>query len=232
MQNKTNPIIVVLLVIAIILLGYIAFKSKIDTVPSVVSDPIPSSSEADSNSMWITYSNNKLGFSFQYPSTWKINTSENSVTVTSDSSTNLGINNQNPIPLEQVTFTSTDKSFFNVPINTKFGQITYDVNQNALVDSGESPARCLQATPLINIPDGFKGIMGVHFGGSLMSDPAYSDFAILTNNGPIIIIASQSERGTDDDQNNLVQDQIIKVYSSLSLLNGNTVFVPACAAQN
>jgi hypothetical protein len=88
---------------------------------------------------------------------------------------------------------------------------------------------CLKATQLFgsNPPNvsNTSSIKSIVYGGSLMSDPAYSNSAILTSNGQIIIVNSQQGAAITPE----LSTQLSKIASSFKLLNGNTVFIPECA---
>jgi hypothetical protein len=183
-------------------------------------------SPAPTDSSIKTYSNTVYGFSFQYPSTWKLeeNLMKKSVTLTSDANSGSNYPDNNPsgfMPIEKITFTATDKSFFNSNrVSTKYGIITYDENQKALFSD-----YCLKASKLFGGIDGNISIQVVPFGGSLMSDPAYGDSAILTTSGEIIIVYTEQGAALTP----LILKQMALIGNSFKLLEGNTVFVPSCA---
>ncbi|MDB4984302.1 MAG: hypothetical protein JWM20_481 [Patescibacteria group bacterium] len=239
-------ILVVLLLIVIAVAGYMVWMLNVqknaavqslaamqatqqaqqaaNTQASVPADqnPANASGVAIDTTNWKTYSSTKLGFSFKYPDTWKLveDLTKKTVTITSDS-----ISDQyKGVPLEQITFKATNKSFFTPPVVTKVGAITYDNASKSLVADG-----CLPASPLF----GSAGsIAAVNYGGSLMSDPAYSDSAILTKSDLIVISHRSMEAGSGEATNTLAQNQAGQVGASFSLVNNNEVFVPACTPAN
>lgn len=248
-MNKTT---VVLLASVIIIGAYFLGRSTAHTLPNDVyggaiqdlSSTLPSSTTNNSNNMttpepppilenqnqallatlpWRTYSNSTLGFSFQYPSNWQLteNPTINSVTIaTSDATETV---EGRAFPTEAISFRLADKTYFaNNKVSTKVGIITYDENLKALV----SDTRCLKAGKLFgNFPSNTTMVRSISYGGSLMSDPAYSDSAILTTNGQIIIV--HSEQGGPLSPEML--SEMSRVASTFLLIGSNTIFVPACA---
>jgi len=249
-MNKTNGIVIALLIILIGLVGYVAFKpNQITSTPvtdsTVINEAavpvVPKATNTQTppaSTSMKTYSNTGLGFSFNYPSDWRLTEDTLKKEVTIDTNdiggTNLE-NRDNPTyPSWKITFKAIDKSYFTQQrISTKMGIITYDETLKAFTvdDNGDLPggSTCLKAVQLFGSnppnPNNTSAIQSINYGGSLMSDPAYSDSAILTNNGEIIIIHSQQGTAATPE----LMNQLSKIASSFKLLNGNTVFVPACA---
>lgn len=218
--------LIVFLVIIVALLAFVAFKPKtapvIPSTTSQVSTTTPPV-EQPQNSAWKTYSSTLLGFSFKYPSDWKLteDTAHKQVTIATN---DVGeVVEGHSFPSYSLSFKSTDKTFFSKPINTKWGVITYDANRNAVLADGN----CLKPDPLSPSaePLSSPSIQYFRYGGSLMSDPAYSDAAIVTTNYSIIIIHSEQGVGLPTP----LQDQVDRIKNSFNLLNGNKVFVPTCA---
>jgi hypothetical protein len=168
-----------------------------------------------------TFTSTEYGFSFNYPDNWILtqNPSKKTITVTSD--TNY-VQGKYSTPMQEITFTLTNSGFFNPPIGTKVGFISYDNNLRSLVDSGSTPIRCLPATPLL----GLGTIKGINYAGSLMSDPAYSTFAVLTTSGKIIIVNDSSESGSGPER-----DAAAVIAKSFALINSDTTTYPTCALQ-
>ena len=164
-----------------------------------------------------TYTNSEYGFSFNYPNSWKLSEDKIKKEVTVDTNDIAsGVGGDYSYPSWSITFKATDKSFFNNNrVSTKYGIITYDENLKALMSD-----QCLKAEKLLG-----GVIQAIRYGGSLMSDPAYSNSAILTSNGGIIIVNSYQGVAITP----LISDQLSVIANSFKLLNGNTVFVPACA---
>ncbi len=228
MQNKKNIIIIILLIIIILILGYVAFlkpeKVNQDTVanyqPPVTNTPAvtPSQNNPTPVATNIKTYTSPDGFSFNYPSSWKLSEDLIKKEVTINTNDNALLVENHTYPSWSITFKATDKTFFTQQrISTKMGIITYDENTKALMSDS-----CLKATQLFgsNPP-----IQSITYGGSLMSDPAYSDSAILTTTGEIIIVHSQQGAVITPELSN----QLSQIASSFKLLNGNTVFVPECA---
>ena len=175
--------------------------------------------QSTSNNELKTYSNSSNGFSFSYPSTWRIVSDpldKNQIKITTiDTVDNTG---GASYPTYSITFKTTDKTFFNQPnrpIQTKYGEIAYDQNHNSiLIDEQCRPVEDLEGSSL----------QGVRYGGSLMSDPAYSDSAIVTTNKNIIIVHTEMGIAPSD----ATRGQIKAILDSFSLLNGNKVFIPVC----
>ena len=151
------------------------------------------------------------------------------VTVTSDTNSGQSVDGSGTIPLEVIGFQDTDKNFFTPPVETKYGQIQYDENKMTLIDTSGPKPRCLPASPLLGITGAIKSIT---YGGSLMSDPAHTESAILTKDGSIIIAGESWEVGSDEKQDELVKEQVAKIVTSFTLLNGNSLSMATCATQN
>ncbi len=231
-MNKN--ILIAVLIVIIGVFAFLAFKPKgattvspITTVPEQQPTTTPQQTTPPAATSK-TYSNTQYGFSFQYPNTWKVTEDKSKKEVRIDTN-DIAIYGQGyvPYPSWSITFKATDKSFFNPPIGTKYGLIGYDESRSALTDGD----RCLSSGKLFgnNPPDAnnTSSIQSITYGGSLMSDPAYSDSAILTTNGEIIIV--HKEQGAPYTPE--IGDQLSAIASSFKLLNGNTVFVPTCAKQ-
>ncbi len=164
-----------------------------------------------------TYTNAEFGFTFNYPISWELSEDKLKKEVTIDTNDKAGGVDGMSYPSWRITFKSTDKSFFNNNrVSTKMGIITYDENLKALVSDS-----CIKAEGLL----GTNTIQAIRYGGSLMSDPAYSNSAILTTSGKIINI--DSYQGVPS--NPQIENQLSTIIKSFGLLNGNAVFVPQCA---
>ncbi len=252
MQNNTSKLNTILLIMVIILLAVgiwaILSQKKNSNVENYdfptqadlklkddtfVQPNIPSKTpqqtdltptQSTSNNELKTYSNSNNGFSFKYPSDWVIseNPLNNSVKISTKSSSVIGVDDVGrPIAYSldySIMFTKTDKTFFNQPnrpIQTKYGEITYDQNRNSILIDGQCrPAEGIEGSSL----------QGVRYGGSLMSDPAYGDSAIVTTNKNVIIV--HTEMGVTPSD--ATRAQIKSILDSFSLINGNNVFIPVC----
>ncbi len=221
--------LIIILILAVIGIGYVTLKPKQIVAPVVPPSEtqLPESTENQNTTTNLTattpsqtlgmktYSNIQLGISFQYPSDWKLteDSAKKQVTITTNDVAATFENGT--YPTYSLNFKSTDKSFFAQPIGTKMGTFTYDENKMALLNDNQ----CESPTPFFN-----SSLQAVRYGGSLMSDPAYNDFAITTTNGVIIILHAE-QGGVITD--NLTRD-IQKIANSFGLLNGNKIFVAAC----
>jgi hypothetical protein len=243
MQNNTSKLNTVLLVIVIILLAVgiwsvLSSKKSTENVGSFdfptqadlqlkddifVQPNIPSKTsqqtdltptQSTSNNELKKYSNTNNGFSFDYPSTWRVvsdplNTNQIKIT-TSDIS--MIAEGNTPVPTFSITFKSVDQSFFNPEIATKYGQVTYDRNLNCILIDGQ----CRATGSVEN-----SSLQGVRYGGSSMSDPATGDSAILTTNKDIIIVHTEMGGPLSDD----LRTQIKTIFDSFKLLDGNSVHI-------
>jgi hypothetical protein len=223
-NQKGSAGIIVLVVILLVAIGIYLYETRKANTVVVPVGTITQPTTPISNG-WKTYTNSVYGFSFEYPATWKLveDNNKKEVTLTSDSVTS----GANSMPLEVLSFAATTKNFFNPPLGTKYGEIAYDSNRMTLVDSSSSPVRCLSAAPIFNTAGAIEGIT---YAGSMMSDPAYSNSAILLKNGGIVLADEDWEvDDTDQAKNTTAKADVAKIASSFTLLNGNTVSVAACA---
>jgi hypothetical protein len=180
--------------------------------PPVVLNPPPTP--------WKIYSNKQYGFAFIYPSDWILreNGSNKQVTVQTDTPA-----------LEVIGFQVADKSFFTPYVKTKYGEITYDGTKKTLLNISQTPPGCLAVSTLSGVPGAMKSII---YSGDLVSDPAHSESAVLTKTGSIIIASESWEVGSDQNQNKQIKDDVAKIMTSFTLLNGNTVSIPNCTTGN
>ena len=167
---------------------------------------------------WKTYYSGQFGFSFMYPSTWKVTEKSNKAGLAEVALTSNLDSDIVGVPAEEVDFSTVYQSYFNPPIGTKYGTIGYDSTKKALVDTANPSSPCLPASTLLQIPNALPAFT---FGGSTMSSPAYFDSAILTKNGQIIVI-------TDNIEGTVDKAADTKVATSFTLLNGNSAAVPSC----
>lgn len=244
MQNNTSKLNTILLAIVIVLLvvGIWAVLSSKKSTKNVGSYDFPTQADLQSkedtsaqlnipsktlqqtdltptqsasNNELNTYSNTHNGFSFNYPSTWRVisdplNTNQIKIT-TSDIS--MIADGNTPVPTFSITFKSVDQSFFNPEIGTKYGQVTYDRNLNCILIDG----KCRATGSIEN-----SSLQGVRYGGSSMSDPATGDSAILTTNKDIIIVHTEMGGSLSEE----LRSQIKTIFDSFKLLNGNTIYIP------
>jgi len=164
------------------------------------------------------YTNSDYGFSFNYPNDWKLseNKSNKEVTISTNDLVNVSDGGHAGYPSWSITFKATDKTFFNSVTPTKMGVITYNEKESAVF----ADDRCIKAEKLLG-----GNVQVARYGGSTMSDPAYSNSAILTTNGKIIIVNSYQGVAITPE----LENQLSAIFNSFKLLNGNQVFVPECA---
>ena len=236
----------ILIIILIVLLGagaYIITKNDTsDTVPVVApivdtnADPIDTTDTSTTpvtpspKTSLSTYTNADYGFSFQYPSGWKLSEdkTKKSVTVkTMDYGATVETQN---LDYESITFQATTKAFFTPHIGSKYGEIAYDDKQAAIVDVSSTPTRCLDTSTLLSgLHQIISAIKTIPYAGSLMATPVYSNAAILTKNGTIVIVTENSEPSTNATSAKEVTADVNTIANSFTLLGGNTVVTPACA---
>ena len=169
-----------------------------------------------------TYTNNKYGFTFDYPSDWQLAESANKTSATIDA----GIT-ANGLDAFTLVFTIVDNSAFE-SVQTKVGNISYDASQNALVDTSEN-ARCLPYDNLRGLAGGVGSIQAFNYGGSTMSDPVYWESVILTNKNYMLDVGESYERPTDDATNQIIENGEQEIYSSLAFTNDVSIRLPSCA---
>jgi hypothetical protein len=169
---------------------------------------------------WKTYSSAQYGFSFDYPSKWKVTEKTNTngqpyVDLTSD------IFSSDPqlsgIPEEEIQFSAVDTNYFNPPIGTKFGMIGYDSKDNLLIDTTQPSQQCLLVRPLLGIEN---APLGFRYDGSQMSTPAHFNYALITQNKKIILVTEFSLEG---DTLLVVNQNVSKIALSFKLLNGDSI---------
>lgn len=159
-----------------------------------------------------TYQNILYGWSLKYPSSWHIleTLDGTGVSIFSDISANTK-------SIQTLKFSTIKKNEFE-PISTKIGNVYFDLEQDALVDSLSEPERCL---PLRSFIGKASDIPYFVYGGSTMSDPAYSDDAIITNQDYIITLYSnyfdEAQRKTRNS-----------VYNSFTLNHTVKAVIPEC----
>lgn len=166
-----------------------------------------------------TYSNNDYGFSFNYPSSWKISEDKVNKEVTISTNEILPGADGSTYPSASITFKASNKTFFDNLRPTKIGVITYNENKSTIFADGD---RCLKSNRLLGSLN--SSVESITYGGSTMSTPAYGDSAILTTNGAIIIVHNAEDVFTPE-----LRNQYSLIANSFKLLNGNQVFVPDCA---
>ncbi len=161
-----------------------------------------------------TYTNEKYGFTFNYPIKWKISESANKKSVTVESTETSSIGPNKSIPAYSVKFSAIDPVDFGVQ-QTKVGEVVYDSTKKTLVDRSETPSRCL---PTYLYQGGTVPM--ISYGGSLMSSPAHFESAILTNKDYIILVGELSEEAGFREESGII--------SSFKFTNGVQVRLPNC----
>jgi len=197
---------------------------EVEYVPdcSIASDYSDSSftvnyvAEGVSVAAWKEYSSSEYGFRFNYPGDWKLTEDKIKKEVTIDTNDIGEVVEGGTFPSWRITFKSTDKTFFNNLQPTKIGVITYNEKESAVF----ADDRCIKGTKLLG-----GLIQAFTYGGSLMSDPAYWNSAILTKNGKIIIVNSY-QGGVMISK---LEKQLSTIVNTFKLLNGNTFFIPECS---
>jgi hypothetical protein len=173
-----------------------------------------------------TYTNSQYGFTFNYPSNWQLTESPDKTSVTIDA----GIT-ANGLDAFTLVFTIIPNDSFQ-SVQTKVGNIIYDPTQNALVDTNETPARCLPYADLRGLAGGAGNLSAFNYGGSIMSDPAYWESEILTNKNYMLDVGESYERPSNDATNQIIQTGENEIYSSLAFTNNVVARTPVCASDN
>lgn len=216
-KGFANLVLIGVVLVLVVIGGYFLWSQRAEAPVPVAEQPVQT---LPISTTLKTYTDSVNGFSFQYPKDWQISekTQKNGTKYVALSS---GDESDIPgVPGEEIDFSSVSSNYFNPAIPTKVGLIGYDLALKALVDTEESPVKCLPVSTILRAPNALKAFW---YSGSLMSSPAHEEYAILTQNGNIILITELTE-------NNIYQDVVSKIATSFSLLN-NTVFVPACAGK-
>ncbi len=222
MENSSKKSAVVWTLIVVVALIIVAFGIYFSFFRNN-SPQTPTTQNSTATSTLDVYSNSTYGFTFDYPSGWQLTESADKTSVTVDA----GIT-ANGLDAFTLVFTVVDNGAFQ-PVQTKVGNISYDATQNALVDTNETPERCLPFANLRGIAGGTGTLPSFNYAGSIMSDPAYWESAILTNKKYMLDVGESYERTTDDATNQIIQNGENQIYSSLSFRNGVKVRIPSCA---
>lgn len=164
---------------------------------------------------WTTYVNQRYGFSFQYPTGWKISEDVDGTGVKVQSGDMLSIE-----------FKAQENSAFS-PIGTKMGDIRYDASLGALVDTLDTPARCLPSGSLMGINETLPAVV---YGGSTMSDPAYVLSAILTDENYMILVNETNTYVSNRKDAARISAGKLKIYSTFALATTIKARAPKCTA--
>lgn len=168
------------------------------------------------------YSNSQYGFSFDYPSNWMLKEDiiKKEIVISTDDSVSLSENYK--YPSWSIKIKVANKDFFSPAIGTKVGMITYDSKLSSIASDG----KCMKAKKIFeNITGNNTVIKGFAYGSSMMSSPAYADYAILTNSKDIIIL--HSEQG--DVLTPELNKELNIIINSFSFIGDKNIFIPSCA---
>jgi hypothetical protein len=167
----------------------------------------------------LTYTNAKYGWSFKYPSTWKVTENKDGTSVSVDSSAraaSLNPESKATFPKFTLNFSTVKKTDFGT-VNSKWGIITFDLKKNALVADS-----CLPVSTRIGVK---QGEALFQYTGSLMSTPAYSGSAIVTDKDYLVIVSSEMYDSIDDT---LAEGAGI-IYATFQLAPEVYSIIPQCA---
>lgn len=170
-----------------------------------------------------TYTNAFYGWSIDYPTKdWTAIESADGVSLSSiKTATDFPVGSERgKASSATISFSTVNKSTF-VPVGTKVGNIRYDLTLDALIDTSGDTNLCLPPLPQ-NAANPNPDLAIFAYGGSLMSDPAYHWYGVMTNKDYIIIVKTTSYSSADEPS-------IRDVFSTLSLPSDVTSTVPACA---
>jgi hypothetical protein len=223
-KSFTSLILIGVIIVLVAIGGYFIWKKNhqaVSVVPQTLTQPVVATN-TDKTSDWKTFSSTKYGygFSFDYPSNWKVTEKIDTngrpyVDLTSD------IFSSDPqlsgIPEEEIQFSAVDTNYFNPPIGTKFGMIGYDSKDNLLIDTTQPSQQCLLVRPLLGIENAPLGFL---YDGSQMSTPAHFNYALITQNKKIILVTEFSLGG---DLSLVVNQNVSKIALSFKLLNGDSI---------
>jgi hypothetical protein len=169
-------------------------------------------------------------WSFEYPNDWVLKEypATKRVSLFSSELTSFVEGSGRYSPVFSVTFSNQKKTDF-VSVGTKVGNISFSSREGALVDSSDTNIRCLPTVPLLGKN---KSISAFMYGGSLMSTPAYWNYAVLTDREYLVLLSVDSYGNLD---NGLLQSKFEAekkhVFDSFKLLGDIKAFVPACTPQ-
>lgn len=146
---------------------------------------------------------------------WRVNSSDyfdlveindgEGISLNSKEKTKPGSNGLNEIyPLYSISINTVKKVNF-VPVSSKVGMIKYDDKLNALIDVSDG-VRCLP------VDEKYKSLDAVEYAGSMMSDPVYSKYAIVTNDDYIILIDITSYEFSES-----LNGEVSKILASFTL---------------
>jgi len=180
----------------------------------------------------LTYTNNTYGFTFKYPANWRLteDTDKKTVKIISDL-TAPGDENAS-VPMREVTMKVVSNDAFGA--DTKVGTlqpIQYDSSRGVIVDATSNPPRCLVGTFSMDTLTASINIPVVEYGGSGMSSPSYSEFAVLTDKGYIIEILISTLITGNAAQDSKTSSEESEIDSSFSLINGVKALKPNCSSQ-
>lgn len=227
-------------IVFVIGMKYQQVQEVVDSIPSIESEAgntnqLPSQMEDGTTVSSTTpasgdirvYTNKKSGWHFQYPSDWNIAEKADGSGVTIESGVMVeGIMGTGvKSPIFTLSFITKKKADFE-EVGTKVGQIKFDMTKNALVDIGGPNIRCLPVNSKLGTT---ASIPTFQYAGSMMSDPAYSTSAVISDKDFLVIINMLTYGRVEDDMLEAdIENGLRTIYSTFGL-GGNTVAVtPEC----
>jgi hypothetical protein len=167
--------------------------------------------ESETDAAYTKYTNDRYGFSFMYDRDWRVEDIENGagVRVFSNIEAEKDVALHDGASVITIDFLGVPTDEFS-DIQTKVGDISYSERQKALVDTLETPPRCLPVDRMIGED---KDIPLFLYSASAMSTPTYEVSAIVTNTDYLIVsnVVSYEMSAVDSLQT---------VYESFSLAEG------------
>ena len=136
-------------------------KTKEVTMPLTVTTPATSHVTTNGHYELSTYTNKMYGWSFKYPSTWKVTEDKDGTGVSIDPGVRVaGYSPDQKAMVEKYSlgFSTIKKKDFGT-INSKVGMISFDSAKDALVDGLDTPSRCLPVSEHIGLHNALSGFM-------------------------------------------------------------------------
>ncbi len=166
------------------------------------------------------YTNDRYGFSFLYDKGWRIEEFENGngVRVHSNQKASKPEALHEGASLITVDFLVVPTYAFS-DIQTKVGDISYSDSNNALVDTLETPPRCLPVDRTIGVNNTIPLFL---YSASLMSTPTYEVSAIVTDAEYLIVSNVVSYEET-------AASLLGTVLGSFVLADGVNAVLPSCS---
>lgn len=211
-KNTTHKLLLPCALLVLVLIALWMIKMFENKTPSPVPQTLPVQ-----NSDTVVYTNPAYGWRIAYPSKyWKTapSTDASGIILTSIQTAVAGPK-QTEVAVATVQISTVKKADFK-PVRSKKGNINYDLNLDALVDTSNSTPICMSPHPTgpNNLMPQFTTF---EYDGNSMSDPAYTKIAVMTNQDYLVLISTNSWEPID-----------ISFLSSLQLAPGVTSPLPAC----